>query len=381
MTGTMGSNFIEVFIDQLQEGMIFKDDIINVYGSVLIPKDTIVEDIDRVQHLLEQHKIRQVKIKVKAKETLEAEEFYHHTIRAKDTPKQIESHIQQQNMIAEVREELQVAQKKLQRDFDKIIKGEAIGRDAIKENIQKTLEIFNANMNVFQLIEKLKELDDITYAHSQNVTIISYALGKWLGLSQGQLQQLALGAMLIDIGKMKLPKALLNKRDRLTHDEKLECQKHAIYSHELIKSYDFIDGNVKKIVLLHHERVDGSGYPMGLRGEKIPLMARIVAVADVYNALSSDRPYRSKLSPFEAIRVLETEYRDKLDSKILYVFLNRIGNCFIGQRVKLNDGRIGEIVFITRQNVYRPIIKLEGSNKILDLNNQQNAPLEIVDFI
>ncbi len=381
MTGTIGSNFIEVFIDQLQEGMIFKDDIINVYGSVLIPKDTIVEDIDRVQHLLEQHKIRQVKIKVKAKETLEAEEFYHHTIRAKDTPKQIESHIQQQNMIAEVREELQAAQKKLQRDFDKIIKGEAIGRDAIKENIQKTLEIFNANMNVFQLIEKLKELDDITYAHSQNVTIISYALGKWLGLSQGQLQQLALGAMLIDIGKMKLPKALLNKRDRLTHDEKLECQKHAIYSHELIKSYDFIDENVKKIVLLHHERVDGSGYPMGLRGEKIPLMARIVAVADVYNALSSDRPYRSKLSPFEAIRVLETEYRDKLDSKILYVFLNRIGNCFIGQRVKLNDGRIGEIVFITRQNVYRPIIKLEGSNKILDLNNQQNAPLEIVDFI
>lgn len=381
MTGTIGSNFIEVFIDQLQEGMIFKDDIINVYGSVLIPKDTIVEDIDRVQHLLEQHKIRQVKIKVKAKETLEAEEFYHHTIRAKDTPKQIESHIQQQNMIAEVREELQAAQKKLQRDFDKIIKGEAIGRDAIKENIQKTLEIFNANMNVFQLIEKLKELDDITYAHSQNVTIISYALGKWMGLSQGQLQQLALGAMLIDIGKMKLPKALLNKRDRLTHDEKLECQKHAIYSHELIKSYDFIDENVKKIVLLHHERVDGSGYPMGLRGEKIPLMARIVAVADVYNALSSDRPYRSKLSPFEAIRVLETEYRDKLDSKILYVFLNRIGNCFIGQRVKLNDGRIGEIVFITRQNVYRPIIKLEGSNKILDLNNQQNAPLEIVDFI
>ncbi|GAB6086090.1 HD-GYP domain-containing protein [Alkaliphilus crotonatoxidans] len=375
MAGTAQSNYKEVYTSSLQPGMAFKEDIINAYGNVLIPAGTVIEDLDRVQHLLEQHHILQVKIKDK--------EVHHFSSKSKNTAIETKGKaekIQHQNMVTEARAELQTVQKKLQGDFDKIVKGEAINQSAIKDSIQKTLKVFNTNMNVFQLIEKLKGLDDITYAHSQNVTIISYALGKWLELSQDQLQQLTLGAMLIDIGKMKLPQELLNKKETLTHDERLECQKHVIYSHELIKSYEFIDEDVKKIVLFHHERVDGSGYPMGLKENKIPLLARIVAVADVYNALTSDRPYRSKLSPFEAIKVLETEYKGKLDPKILYIFLNRIGNCFIGQRVRLNDGRIGEIIFIFRQCVYRPMVKLEDG-RILDLNTLENNSIEIVDFI
>lgn len=384
MIGLTQVDYEDISIYELEDGMILRDDIINKYGSVLIPAESVVEDLDRMQNMLEQHGIRTVKIKRKPQELVEAESFYNNTIKKNNLAKEVENRIKQmkqREMIANAREELHKTQKSIQGDFEKILRGEAVHQEAIKENIHKTLEIFKSNMNVFQLLEQLKDLDDVTYAHSQNVTIISYALGKWLELNHEQLQQLTLGAMLTDIGKVQVPQELLNKKGSLTNDELLECQKHVIYSHELIKNYEFINDNVKQGVLFHHERIDGSGYPMGLKGDKIPLMARIIAIADVYNALTSDRPYRAKLSPFEAIRILETEFKGKLDSKILYVFLNRIGNCFIGQRVKLSNEETAEIVFISKQNIYRPIVKLEKTDEIVNLIEPAYGNIEILDFI
>lgn len=383
--------YLEISVSDLEEGMILQEDVVNDFGSVLIPANTVVEDPYRAQSLLSQHRIRRVRIKRTPQEdNIQVVSTGHRPV---DVPqeqskpplkleKQASPHrAKQQRLVEGLRQELKNTQEKLAKDFERIIKGENLEQEAIKQNIEKTLEVFKSDINVFQLIEKMRDLDDITYAHSQNVTIISYALGKWLELSAEQLQQLTLGAMLMDIGKMQIPPEILNKQEKLTHDELLECQKHAIYSHELIKSYDFINEGVKQIVLFHHERMDGSGYPMGLKGEKIPFLARIVAVADIYNALTSDRPYRKKLSPFEAIKILEIDYKDKLDTKILYVFLNRIGNCFLGQHVKLSNGQTGEIIFLPKQNIYRPLIKLDDNEQVIDLNAPENTFLDIVEFI
>lgn len=375
----------EIAVDSLIEGMEIYDDVINRFGNVLVPAKTKVVDLIKIKNLLEQHDVRYIKVNVSEEEdqedldTIDLDE-----IEKKDDFSKIEeklNEIKYKEKIKSFREDFRGNQVKLQKDFEGILKGEVIGKDKIKDNIDKTLAAFQGNINAFQLLEQMRDLDDTTYAHSQNVTVISYNIGKWLDLNEGKLQSLVTAALLADLGKMKVPKELLNKAGKLTYDETLECQKHVIESHELIKNYSFVTEDVKQAVLLHHERMDGSGYPLGLKGNKIPLLARIIAIADVYNALTSNRSYRKKMSPFEAIKTLETEYLDKLDSKILYIFLNRIGNCFIGQKVKLSDGQLAEIVYVAKQNIYKPVVKLQTSGELLDLGLPQNAGIYIIDFV
>ncbi|MBM7614753.1 HD-GYP domain-containing protein [Alkaliphilus hydrothermalis] len=382
MDDILKREYKEIAIDALVQGMRLYDDVINQFGNVLIPAKTEIANVEKIKNLLEHHNIARVKVVVKEDEVVEEldyDKMEENGDYTKIEEKLIELKIQEE--IASFRQRFKDTQDSVQKGFEMILKGGSVSKDEIKSNINKTLESFQGSINVFQLLEKMKDLDDITYAHSQNVMVISHSIGKWLDLKDELIQSLVLSAMLIDVGKMKVSSDILNKKQRLTDDELLECHNHTVYSYEMIKSYDFINNDIKQAVLLHHERIDGSGYPLRLKGDKIPLLAKIVAIADVYNALTSQRPYRNKKSPFEAIKILETEYRDKLDLKIMYVFLNRIGNCFIGQKIKLNDGRIAEIVYVAKQNIYRPVVKLQGEGELIDLNIPQNAQIEIVDFI
>ncbi|KAB3531822.1 HD-GYP domain-containing protein [Alkaliphilus serpentinus] len=371
-------DYKQVEIEDLMEGMELKTEVVNRYGNVLLPEGMVLQDIEKVKQLLDLHNIRSVRVKV---DNSINTSFLDDLIRPDEYIDSDELEELQLNMEVEnFKADLSEVKEELQANFEKILKGETVEQSEFQDNIKKILEIFKGSLNVFQLLERMKNYDDLTYAHSQNVALISYAIGKWLDLSQEQLTDLTLSGLLLDIGKMQVPVELLNKREKLTHDEILECQKHAIYGHQLIKNYSFVSEVVKQTVLLHHERMDGSGYPMGLKGDKIPLLARILAIADVYNALTSERPYREKKTPFNAIKIMEQEYVEKLDAKILYIFLQRIGNCFIGQTVELSNGSVGKIIFIPKQNLYRPIIQIKNSDTILDLSQPANKDIEIIDF-
>ncbi|SCX79362.1 HD-GYP domain-containing protein [Alkaliphilus peptidifermentans] len=371
MAYSIKRDYRDVLVDHIEEGMILETEVVNRYGNILLTAGTELKEIEKIQNLLEQHQIKRVRVKLE-EESIEIMNSIIADDRLIDEMEKEE--------VESFRSNFMDVQKNLQNDFQSIVKGESIKEDGMKKNIMKSLSVFNGRLNIFQLIEKIKDYDDITYAHSQNVTLISYALGKWLNLTEDKLQNLTLSALLTDVGKIQVPVELLNKKEQLTYDEKLECQKHVVYSHELIKKYDFINEEVKKAVLFHHERMDGSGYPMGLTGDKIPLFARLIAIADVYNALTSERPYRPKMTPFNAIKIMEQEYLDKLDAEILYIFLHRIGNCFIGQNVKLSNGNEGRIVFVPKQNIHRPIIKLSNSDLVIDLGASENKDIEILDF-
>lgn len=376
-------DYKQVEIDELKNGMVLKSEVVNKYGNVLLPEGMVLQEVEKVKQLLDLHNIRSVRIKV---EDIIQKSFIEEQLEGFLKPEEYlnTEELEELQLNLEVesfKTDLKEVKEELQENFNKILKGEAIEKSEFEENIKKTLEVFKGSLNVFQLLEKMKNYDDLTYAHSQNVALISYAIGKWLDLSQQQLSDLTLSALLLDIGKMQVPVELLNKKEKLTNDEYLECQKHAIYGHQLIKNYSFVTEEVKQTVLLHHERIDGSGYPMGLKGDKIPLLARVLAIADVYSALTSERPYRQKQTPFKAIKTLELEYSNKLDSKILYIFLQRIGNCFVGQSVELSNGSIGKIIFIPKQNIYRPIVKIKNSDTIIDLSQPANHSLEIIDFM
>lgn len=360
-----------IFLDELQSGMMIDQDVYSEQGMVLLPKGQVMEDIQRVKTLLVSHGV--ITLKVRLLEMIDT------------GPSQTEEavveepvHERQARIFLE---SIDDKCHRLRQEFQRILMSGEVGQEELEDRLADTLTAFEADMNVMQLMQKVRDLDDTTYIHAHNVALTSHLIGRWMNLPEEQLKELTQTALLIDIGKMKVPAKVMKKQGKLSEEELKSAHRHAQYSYEAIKDFHFLSHQVIMGVLHHHERMDGSGYPMGLQGDTIPLYARIVAVADIYNALTSKRPYRGKNTPFEAIRIMETECYEGLDPQILYLFLNRIGNLFTGQRIVLEDDRTGEIIFIPRQNIYRPMIRLDQNQEVIDLNAAQNHQISIRDFV
>ena len=360
-------NYRQISIKNIENGMIVASDVFDTSGKRLLAEGFEIKTAFKVRILLNQHNIVFIKVK---KEDINGSS-QQHTLVEKNT--EVEDLKRAAFKINKNKQILKIS-------LNKFIQGEDMEAKEIESMVKNTISLFKNDINIFQIMQSVKDLDDITYSHCQNVSLVSYSIGEWMELDDKDLEELALTGMLIDIGKIKVDTDVLNKEGKLAYDEFVEVKKHCIFSHEIIKEYDFISDRVKKAVLLHHERIDGSGYPLGLKGTDIPFFARIVAIADVYNALISHRPYRDKKTPFEAIRVLETEYMDKLDTSILYLFLRKIAENYIGQNIILNNGEEGEIVFIPKFNLSRPLIKMRKDNQILDLSSSENTLLNIIEF-
>lgn len=360
--------YSQIFVKDIENNMVIGRDVLGSNGEVLLAEGFQIKEAFKIKRLLNQHNVLFISIVREEAEIVVQKKIQPTT-----------SNSNNQELIKTINE-FSENRKVMKESFDRFVRGEKVKKWEIEKEINNTLKVFKGNINIFQIMQSVKHLDDITYSHCHNVALVSYTIGRWLGLNEKDLQELALSGMLIDIGKIQIDDQLLNKKGTLTNDEFVELKKHSIFSHEIIKDYEFISDRVKDAVLLHHERMDGSGYPLGLKGDKIPLFARIIAIADVYNALISDRPYRDKKTPFEAIRILETEYMNKLDTNILYLFLRRVASNYIGQGVLLNNGENGEIVFIPKHNLFRPVIKMEKSEQILDLGHTQYKYLDIIEF-
>lgn len=362
-------NYKQISVKNIKDNMIIASDIFDYEGNRLLAKGFKITSGLRVRRLLNQHNIWFVKV-------LKEDE---------DIPSPEDNMTEKENIetLKMRKAAFQINKNRvlLKESLDRFIMGEKVKPEEIENMIKDTIKLFKNDINIFQIMQNVKDADDITYAHCQNVSLISYSIGEWMELNEEDLKELALAGMLIDIGKTKVDENVLNKERELVYDEFVEIKKHSIYSYEIIKDYEFINDRVKKAVLHHHERIDGSGYPLGLRGKRIPLFARIVAIADVYNALISDRPYRGKKTPFEAIRVLETEYMDKLDTSILYLFLRKIAENYIGQSILLNNKKEATIIFIPKHHLARPIIRMKDDNSILDLSQKENIHLDIIEFL
>ena len=216
--------------------------------------------------------------------------------------------------------------------------------------------------NIFRVIPEfyaLMLIDDETFIHSVNVALISYLFGKWLGLSEDDKEVLLVSGLLHDIGKLKIKKGIIKKPGTLTDEEYEEMKRHAEYGYDILKNQK-IDERIKLVALMHHERCDGSGYPQGLYGNQIEHFAKIVAIADVYDALTSNRIYRDGICPFEVIEIYENEGYHQFGVEYITPFLAQITETFIGATVCLSDGREGKIVMINEHRASKPIVQVDG---------------------
>ncbi|MBR4669571.1 MAG: HD-GYP domain-containing protein [Butyrivibrio sp.] len=215
---------------------------------------------------------------------------------------------------------------------------------------------------VFDMLHNLRTYDDATFTHSINVALISNILAQWLKWSDSEIEIATQAGLFHDIGKILIPEAIITKPAKLTQDEYTIVKTHPIQGYESIKNLE-ISAHVKNACLMHHERCDGSGYPYHLQGPQIDKFAKLVAIADVYDAMTSARYYRGPLCPFIAISMFEDEGFQKYDPEMILAFLTNIVNTYILNTVKLNTGEIGEIIFINKMKLSKPTIKV-GDNYI-----------------
>ena len=177
----------------------------------------------------------------------------------------------------------------------------------------------------FSALVQLMSHDFSVYTHSVNVCTYATAMGSRLGLDRDDLLALSLGAFLHDVGKTRIPKAILEKPEALTAEEWDMVRRHPEWGAQLMGEMTLKQPRVRAIVLQHHERLDSSGYPQGLTGSDIHLLARLVSIVDVYDALTGERPYRPPLSPFDALSVIGAEVPERLDHDLFVVFVQMLG--------------------------------------------------------
>lgn len=262
-----------------------------------------------------------------------------------------------------------VCLKELKEYFDMIIAGNYQAPDRLLSHVAALMRPGQTTIDTFEMLHNLRAVDDSVYAHSLNVALIARIIGKWLKLPADGLETLTLCGLLHDIGKTLIPDDLLNKQGRLTDDEyDLLCQ-HAQFGHDLLANLP-LDSRVKKAAFMHHERCDGSGYPRHATAEAIDDYANIIAIADVYDAMTAARTYRAALCPFQVIAEFEKDGLQKYKPQFILTFLEHMASTYQNNRVLLSNSRAANIVLLNRNHLSQPLVQLDNG-ECIDLSQSE----------
>ena len=253
---------------------------------------------------------------------------------------------------------------------DKLKNSIVVEKAAVKftQLIRNIMGSLKSNDELLSLLADVFVYDNYIFSHSLNVALYSLAIGIELRLNGKQLELLGMGAMLHDVGKMLIPFEVLGKSGKLTDEEYEMVKKHPDYGFQLLKDIHTMSLHVAHCAYQHHERIDGSGYPRGIKGDEIHDLGKIIAVADVFDAVTSNRVYRSAMLPHEGLEILYAGSGTKFEVPIVEAFRRAVAIYPNGLSVVLNDGRKG---VVAGQNVGigdRPIIRIleEGDQPLVD---------------
>lgn len=245
--------------------------------------------------------------------------------------------------------------------------------------LTRTKELYSScktSAELFEMLCHTHSADDSVYAHCLNVALICRRLGKWLKFDSSTLDTLTLCGLLHDIGKLKVPEEILNKPGKYTDEEYDIVKKHTLYGQQLLQPLP-IDDHIKKSARSHHERCDGSGYPSGLMLEDTDDFSMIVAIADVYDAMTAARSYRAPLCPFQVIANFEQDGLQKYNPKYILTFLRHIAGIYQNHRVLLSDGRRATIIMQGTKQYSKPIVQLDD-NTCIDLSTETDLAIQTV---
>ena len=356
-----------VSVDKLEPGLVVSENIYTLDDRLVLPKGTILDtkDIEKIKAFsLYNIFVEEAKKPVPKKEEKSlADMSYSERLRNTEEFVRFKEHIEEN---AEKLEESfrMIASEKIPLDVDKLT-----------EPVYHLFVEAGGTSGVFDMLHNLRDNSDEVYMHSLNVALISNTIASWMRLPTDKVQLATVGGLLHDIGKMLIPPDLINKKEKLTPYEERVMKEHVVKGYELLKD-KALDPHIMNCILMHHEHRDGSGYPLHLRGGQIDEIASIVTIANEYDTLTCKRAFRDAYCPFEVIGQFEEEGISKYDPDAIMTFLTNIVNTFIANRVMLNNGQTGEIIFINPDCLSRPVVKC--GDQYVDLAKKKGLSIAAV---
>jgi len=270
---------------------------------------------------------------------------------------------------------LETASDKVARLMDNLKAGENLDINAVRNAVQPILESVIRNSDALLWVSEMQKKDAYTYSHSLDNCSLAIAFGRHLGLYKEDLRNLAMGLLLMDVGKVKVSDEILNKTSTLSIDEFEEMKNHVYYGVNLLRNTTGINETIINVVLTHHERYDGSGYPSGLKGKEVPVYGRIAAIIDCYTAMTRTSKHRTAIAPHKALQTIYNWRNKYFQDELVEQFLQCLGVYPTGSLVEMSSGEVGMIMSQNRVQRLKPKIMM-----LLDENKKPFEVSKIVDL-
>lgn len=363
--------------DELIEGMVFGDDVIDKEGRLLVSKNTVLtrEILERLKKF-SSRKFFSMKVLLSELNIKTVVKLENGSVQEVASSQIKMEHTKERLVIKEKFEEMH---KSIKQSFDELSRNNTSPK--VKKELDNTVEEIKNNLSVnIELLNEIldvKATDEYLYNHSLNVAVVSNLIGRWIGLEQKDLDILILAGLVHDIGKLRVDPAILNKPGKLTDEEFAEMKKHPEYSYQMLMEMGYKDNAILKAVTFHHEKEDGSGYPLKISGDKITIHAKILAIADIFDAMTSNRVYKARVSPFKVLEMFQNQNFGKLDYKIIMVFIKRFTENYVGSEVILSNNQRAKIVSLNAYEITKPLL-VTSEGKFIDISREREV--QILDF-
>lgn len=349
----------EEFVEDLVEGMVTANSIYTQEGLLVVPKGiTLTGPI--IRHLVALN-VFSIKVEDELRQPGAESAVYEETME-----------------FLAFKEAYAESKDKLNDAFSQVL-----DRKMKKEDVRKLVDDSWAtchkatnSYDTINMLYSMHSYSDSTYMHSMNVGIIASLIGKWLGWSEEEQRLLHTAGLFHDVGKLTIPKKILDKPGKLTDEEYAIMKTHTVEGYNLIKDIGLAPA-VVNAALMHHERCDGTGYPNGYNKDQIDKYSKIIAIADVYEAMTANRVYRSGMCPFDVIARIEEDGFSHFETEYLLIFLNNIVDSYLNSKVQLSNGEKAEVIMINRQKGSRPLV-LTTSGRAIDLSKDINVKIESI---